>query len=84
MFVSAGGNAGAMEPTTHYKTEYWDDDDCDSFMVEWRMDIKSATIIETAIMIVNQVSNLRSVGITWVRLEPGTTRTTRNALHELS
>ena len=35
-------------------------------MVEWRMDIKSATIIETATQIVKKVSNWRSSGITFV------------------
>ena len=72
-----------MEPNAYHNAENWDDDS-DSFMVEWRIDIKSATIIETATKIVKQVSNWRSVGITWVRLEPRTTRTTRNSLIELS
>ena len=82
VFVSVGRNAG--EPNVYHKAQYWDEDDSDSFMVEWRMDIKSATIIETATKIVKQDSNRRSVGITWVRLEPRTTRTMRNALNELS
>ena len=73
-----------MEPNAYHKAEYWDDDDSDSFMVEWRTDIKSATIIETETKTVKQVSNWRSAGITWVRLELRTTRTTRNALNELS
>ena len=30
VFVSAGGNAGAMEPNAYHKAEYWDDDDSDS------------------------------------------------------
>ena len=30
VFVSAGGNAGAMEPNQYHKAEYWDDDDSDS------------------------------------------------------
>ena len=70
VFVSAGGNAEAMEPHAYHKAAYWDDEDSDSFMVAWRMDIKSATIIETATKIVKQVSNWRSVGITWVGLKP--------------
>ena len=85
VFVSAGGNARAMEPNAYPKVEYWDDDDdSDSFVVEWRMDIKSATIIETTTQIVKQVSNWRSASITWVRLEPRTTRTTRNDWNEFS
>ena len=100
VFVIAGGNAQAMEPNAHHKAEYWDDDSTstvehsDSFMEELRMDIKSATIIETATKIVKQVSNWRPAGITWVRWGPraavltpntaATTRTTRNALNELS
>ena len=74
----------AMEPNAYHKAECWDDDDSDSFMVEWRMDIKSATIIETATKIVKRVSNWRSAGVTCVKLEPRATRTTRNALNELS
>ena len=69
----------------YHKAEYWDDDDdSDSFMVVLRMDIKSTTIIETATQIVKQVSSWRSACITCVRSEPRTTRTTRNALNELS
>ena len=44
VFVRAGENAGAMEPNAHHKAKYWDDDDSGSFMVEWKMDIKSAMI----------------------------------------
>ena len=71
-----------MEPNAHHKVERWDDDH--SFTMEWRMDvfqdvkalkehnvdIKSATITESATKIVKQVSNWRPAGITWVRLEP--------------
>ena len=84
VFVSAGGNAEAMEPNAYHKAEDWDDGDSDRFMVEWRMDIMSATVVEAATKIVTQVSNWTSVDITWVRMEPRTTRTTRNALNELS
>ena len=65
VFVRAGGSAGAMEPNTHHKAEYWDDDDSGSFMAEWRMDIKSAITIETATKIVKQVSTWRSAGKKW-------------------
>ena len=82
VFVSAGGNAEALEPNAYHKAECWDDDD--SFTIEWRMDvfqdvnalkehnvdIKSTTITETATKIVKQVSNWRLAGIMWVRLEP--------------
>ena len=68
--MRTGGNAELMEPDAYHEAEFWDDDDSDSFTVEWRMYIKSATIIETTTQIVKQVSNWRSAGITWVRLEP--------------
>ena len=82
VFVSARGNAEAMEPNAYPKAEYWGDDD--SFTVEWRMnvlqdvqalkehnvDTTSATINEMATKIVKQVSNWRLAGITSVRLEP--------------
>ena len=38
----------------------------------------------TEAKIVNRVSSWRPAGITWVRLEPRTTRTTRNTSDELS
>ena len=81
VFVSAGGNAEAMEPSAYHKAECWDDD---SFTVEWRMDvfrevkalkehkvdITSATITETSTKIVKQVSNWRPAGTSWLKLEP--------------
>ena len=78
--MSAGGNARAAEPNAYDKAEYWDDDDSDSFMVEWKMDIKSLTIIETATKIVKQLSNWRSAGFTWVRLEPRTDKDNEKCL----
>ena len=53
-------------------------------MKEHKVDIKVSTIIGTEAKIVKQVSSWRPAGITWVRLEPRTTRTTRNTSDEVS
>ena len=49
-----------------------------------KMDIKMSTIIGIAAKIVKQMSSWRPAGITWVRLEPRMTRTTRNTSDEPS
>ena len=92
LFNAHSGARKAAQPSVHHKAKCWDDDDSDSFTVEWRMDvfqdvkalkehkvdIKSATITQTTTKIVKQVSNWRPAGITWVRLEPGAAVLTPN------